>query len=99
LKIEFKEHTVAKSTRFGTVQRSLNQHLVYIENDAKEMVHCGYIGDTAFLPLSGFPNELSKEVADAATAKFGRPIGTVEAPLSIAQINALAANQANEEDE
>ena len=63
------------------------------------MVHCGYIGDTAFLPLSGFPNELSQEVAVKATAELGRPIGTVEAPLSISQINALAAKQASDEDE
>lgn len=93
MKIELEEHKVPKQTRFATVMRSLNQHKVFIENEAKEMIHCGYIGVTHFLPLAGFPNELCAEVAELAGKKLNRTIGTIDAPPSIAQVNAIAQQQ------
>lgn len=93
MNIKLEEHKVPKQTRFATVMRSLNQHKVFIENEAKEMVHCGYIGVTHFLPLSGFPSELCAEVAEQAGKILNRTIGTVEPPPSITKINELAEQQ------
>jgi hypothetical protein len=79
--------------------RSLNQHKVFVEKEDGQMVHCGYIGDAAFLPLSGFPGELSTEIAKYATEQLGRPIGTVDAPPSLSAIQQIAEKQTDEGDE
>ena len=87
MKIEVREHTVPKKTLWGTVEKSLNQHIVLIENsDTGEMVQCGYVGDTAFLPLSGFPQELCQDVADECTKLLGKPVAAGTAPPSLKQI-------------
>ena len=92
MKIELKEHTVPKKTAWGTVQKSLNQHIVLIENDeTKQMVQCGYVGATHFLPLSGFPQELCDLVAAECTKILGKPVAAGIAPPSLDEIAEMIA--------
>lgn len=92
MKIELKEHTVPKKTAWGTVQKSLNQHIVLIENDeTKQMVQCGYVGATHFLPLSGFPQELCDLVASECTKILGKPVAAGIAPPSLDEIAEMIA--------
>ena len=94
MKIELKEHTVPKKTQWGTVEKSLNQHIVLIENDeTKEMVQCGYVGTTAFLPLAGFPQELCAEVAAECAKHLGKPVLAGEAPPSLTKLAEMIAQQ------
>ena len=94
MKIELREHTVPKKTHWGTVEKSLNQHIVLIENDAtKQMVQCGYVGETAFLPLSGFPQELCEAVANECSKQLGKPVAAGVAPPSLARLAEMIADQ------
>lgn len=96
MKIELREHTVPKKTHWGTVQKSLNQHIVLIENDeTKTMVQCGYVGATAFLPLAGFPQELCAEVAAECSKQLGKPVSAGEAPPSLTKLAEMIAEQTN----
>ena len=94
MKIELIEHKVPKKTNFGTVHKSLNQHIVLIENlDTEKMVQCGYVGATHFLPLSGFPEELCEEVAAECAKQLGKPVAAGEAPPSLDKIAEMIADQ------
>jgi len=94
MKIELREHTVPKKTHWGTVEKSLNQHIVLIENDAtKQMVQCGYVGETAFLPLSGFPQELCEAVAAECSKQLGKPVAAGVAPPSLTKLAEMIADQ------
>jgi hypothetical protein len=94
MKIELREHTVPKKTHWGTVEKSLNQHIVLIENDAtKQMVQCGYVGETAFLPLAGFPQELCEKVAAECSKQLGKPVSAGEAPPSLTKLAEMIASQ------
>lgn len=87
MQVKVAEHTVPKVTRWGTVNRSLNQHLVWIKNDdSDQWIHCGYVGTTAFLPLSGFPQELVPDVAAKCGELLGRDVSFVNAPPTMAEI-------------
>jgi hypothetical protein len=89
MEIKLEEHTVPKITRWGTVQRSLNQHIVSIKtDDSAKWLHCGYVGTSAFLPLSGFPNELVPDVARLCGEHLGRDVSYVNAPPTMAEIQA-----------
>lgn len=100
MKIELIEHKVPKKTNFGTVQKSLNQHIVLIENnDTGKMVQCGYVGDTHFLPLSGFPQELCEEVAAECSKQLVKPVAAGEAPPSLEKIAQMIADQTKVEPE
>ena len=92
MKIELKEHTVPKKTAWGTIQKSLNQQIVLIENEeTKQMVQCGYVGTTHFLPLSGFPPELSVPGAAECAKILGRPVDAGIAPPSLDKIAEMIA--------
>jgi len=103
MKIELIEHKLEKKTHFGTIMKSLNQHIVLIENDEGKMAHCGYVGVNAFLPLCGFPVELVEEVANECERQLGRKLDRVAPPPSLKQIAMLIAEQraddAEEEEE
>lgn len=100
MKIELIEHKVPKKTMFGTIQKSLNQHIVLIENsDTNKMVQCGYVGATHFLPLSGFPQELCEEVAAECSKQLGKPVAAGEAPPSLDKIAEMIADQTKVEPE
>lgn len=99
VELQVVEHTVPKTTRWGTVQKSLNQHIVRIKNDEGLFVHCGYVGVSDFLPLSGFPRELCEEVAAVCSKELNRKVGFQNPPPSITEINAMAAAQESSDDE
>lgn len=108
MKIELKEHTVPKKTLWGTVQRSLNQHIVLIDveqpDGTSKMVQCGYVGATAFLPLCGFPVELVEPVTRECEKQLGRKLDSAAPPPSLRQIQQMVADangvrQAAEDDE
>ena len=84
MEVALEEHKVKKKTRWGSVERSLNQHIVYVVNDAGEKVQAGYIGThkgAKFCPLAGFPQELAKAVCDAiAEQRGGGTIKSAAAP-------------------
>lgn len=81
MNIRFEEHFVEKPTQWGVVKRSLNQHIVYV-ND----MEAGIVGKTAFMPRVGFPREWVDAVAQAATKELGRLIVGTEPPPSMAQL-------------
>ena len=90
MEIKLEEHTIPKQTRWGTVQRSLNQHIVSIKTDETAgWLHCGYVGMTAFLPLSGFPNELVPEVARLCGEHLRRDVAYVKAPPTMSEIQSV----------
>lgn len=97
VEIQLEEHTVPKKTAWGTVQKSLNQHIVRIKNDDGKFVQCGYVGVKDFLPLSGFPQELCKAVAQECSKQLNREVGFQNPPPSIAEIEAMANQEANDE--
>jgi hypothetical protein len=102
MKLLIKEHTVPKKTQWGTVEKSLNQHIVFIENDeTKQMMQCGYVGATAFLPLAGFPQELCEEVAAECSKQLGKPVSAGQAPPSLNKLAEMIAeqNKSNEPDD
>lgn len=91
MKIELIEQNVPKKTVWGTVEKSLNQHIVLIENDEKKMVQCGYVGVNSFLPLSGFPQELCEEVAVECSKQLDRKVAAGIAPPSLTQLAMMIA--------
>ncbi len=100
MKIELKEHKVPKKTAWGTVEKSLNQHIVLIENDeTKQMIQCGYVGATHFLPLSGFPQELCEAVAAECEKQLGKPVAAGIAPPSLEQIAEMISSGKIEADD
>lgn len=101
LKVECKEHTVPKATSWGTVERSLNQHMVFVENnDTKQMVHAGYVGAKAFLPLAGFPKELVTQVTTECGKILNRKLESVDPPPSIDQVaEMLSQDTTTQEDD
>jgi hypothetical protein len=92
MKIEVREHKVPKKTLWGTVEKSLNQYVVLIENEeTKQFVQCGYVGETTFLPLSGFPQELCEEVASECSKLIGKHVAAGTAPPSLAELAKMLA--------
>ena len=98
--IRLEEHTVPKETPHGTVQRSLNQHKVYILNDETgKYTHCGFVGVHAFLPLAGFPRELLEDVTEECKKQLGRELFAGKPPLSARQLQEKIDSQiANDEE-
>ena len=101
MKIELTEHKVPKKSKWGTVDRSLKQHIVHVLNDdTGKMVQAGYIGDTHFLPLPGFPAEYVDEVAAYATEQLGRPIAGTQPPPTLDEVaRMIAETKAADEDD
>lgn len=101
MQVELREHTVPKQTQWGTVQRSLNQHIVMIRNaETDKWMQCGYVGTTAFLPLAGFPNELVPDVARLCGEHLGRDVGYASAPPTMAEAQRMVdAAQGNTQDD
>lgn len=100
LKVECKEHTVPKKTPWGTVEKSLDQHMVFVENsDTKQMIHAGYVGVKAFLPLAGFPKELVADVTAECEKILRRKLESVDPPPTIEQVAAMLAQDSKEDSE
>ena len=89
VEVKVEEQFVPKQTRWGTVQKSLNQHIVKIKNDDGQFMHIGYVGVKAFLPLAGVPEELVEPVTQACEKELGRKLERVAPPLSFAQIQQI----------
>lgn len=86
MKVKLTKHTVEKKTDFGPITKSLNQHLVHVENVNGVFQHVGYVGVNAFLPLAGFPKELCGEVTSECERQLGRKLQSVAPPPSMAQL-------------
>jgi hypothetical protein len=86
MEVQLEEDVCKKKTAWGVVERSLGQHIVRIKNDEGKFVHCGYVGEKAFLPLCGFPAELVDEVANACEKQLGRKLERTSPPPSLSQI-------------
>lgn len=93
--VRVEEHTIPKNTEWGVVQKSLNQHKVFLNGKL-----CGYVGVTHFLPLCGFPQELVAEVAAECSKLLGKPVQCGDAPPSVNQLVSMmeAASGADGED-
>ena len=99
VKIELRPHTVPKKTPWGTIDKSLNQHIVLLKNqDSGQFVQCGYVGDTAFLPLSGFPQELCDEVAAECAKQLGKEVAAGIAPPGLNELVELVNSQVDAEE-
>lgn len=81
MEVRCEEHTVTKNTDWGPVQKSLNQHRVFV-NDRL----AGYVGVTHFLPLCGFPQELVESVAAECSKLLNKPVLCGDAPPSVNQL-------------
>lgn len=89
MRITIKEHTIPEQTHWGTVNKSLNQHIVSMEVDGIEK-QCGYVSSTnVFMPLCGFPAELVDIVATKCTEALGVTVTSTPPPPSIAQVQAI----------
>ena len=100
LEVTVTEQTVPKKTRWGTVEKTLNQHIVHVRNaDTGKMVHAGYVGTTSFLPVSGFPNEMVDQVAKACSEQLGREVLATPAPPTLDQVAAMIATAKEDDDE
>lgn len=102
MKIKVTEHKVPKRTRWGTVEKSLNQHYVHMQNpDSGEWIHCGYVGQTAFLPLAGFPVELVEGVQAKCSELLDRKLTSAAPPPTMAQVQAAldSASPASDDDD
>lgn len=98
MKVSIQEHMVPKNTAWGPVQRSLGQHIVFLEVDGVKK-QCGYIGKTAFLPLSGFPRELVGEVTKQCSKLVGRDLTGSPPPPSMAELATIIENLTPSEDD
>lgn len=88
MEVKLQEHTVTKQTQWGPVEKSLNQHKVFVNG-----MLAGYVGVTHFLPLCGFPQELVEKVAGECSKVLGKPVLCGEAPPSVNQlVSMLEAN-------
>jgi hypothetical protein len=101
MQIQLRPHVSPEKTPWGTVGKSLNQDIVLIQNqDTGEFVQCGYVGDTHFLPLAGFPQELCDSVAAECSKKLGKPVSAGMAPPSLEELTEFLNSKADEgEDE
>lgn len=102
IKVEVREHTYPKRTPWGVVQKSLGQHIVLVENsETGQMIQAGYVGDTAFLPLAGFPKELVSEVTAECSKQLGKPLYGVEPPPTVDQVAEMlaASNKTTSDDD
>ena len=102
MKIKLQPHVALTKTPWGIVEKSLNQDIVLMENsETGKMVQCGYVGDTHFLPLSGFPQELCDAVAAECSKQLGKPVAAGMAPPGLEELVAIinANAEATEEDE
>jgi len=101
MKIKLQPHVALTKTPWGIVEKSLNQDIVLMENsETGKMVQCGYVGDTHFLPLSGFPQELCDAVATECAKQLGKPVSAGLAPPGLEELVAIVnANAGYSEDE
>jgi hypothetical protein len=101
MEVKLVPHVSVEKTPYGTVSRSQNQEIVLLKNeDTDAFVQCGYVGDTHFLPLSGFPQELCGAVAEECSKQLGRPVAAGVAPPGLSELVAIVnANAGVSEDD
>jgi hypothetical protein len=100
VEVQLRPHTVPKKTPWGVVEKSLNQHIVLLKNqEIGEFVQCGYVGDTTFLPLAGFPQELCEPVAAACSKHLGKPVAAGIAPPGLSELVEIVNAAAGAEDD
>jgi hypothetical protein len=98
MEIKLVEHKIKETTPWGVVEKSLNQHIVLLKNeDSGQFVQCGYVGDTAFLPLSGFPQEACEQVAKLCEDQLGKPVSAGFAPPGIEELAAYLSKEDDDE--
>jgi hypothetical protein len=98
MEIKLIEHKIKETTPWGVVEKSLNQQIVLLKNeDTGKFVQCGYVGDTAFLPLSGFPQEACDAVAKLCTEQLGKPVAAGLAPPGLDELAALLNKESDDE--
>lgn len=98
-KLKLIEHVVEKKTTWGTVKRSLNQHIVMIADDDGRYIQCGYVGTTAFLPLCGFPRELVADVAAQCSEILGREITGANPPPTLREAAEIVRSLKSQDDD
>lgn len=88
MNVTVREHTVDKNTTWGVVKQSLNQHMVFVNDNL-----AGYVGVTHFLPLCGFPKEMVADVAKQCSELLGKDVQCGDPPPSVNQLlNMLEQN-------
>lgn len=99
MELQLRPHISAEKTPWGMISRPLNQHIVLLKNEHNgEFVQCGYVGDAAFLPLCGFPQELCEAVAAECSKQLQKPVSAGMAPPSLAEVVSFL-NSGSEDDE
>lgn len=100
MKIKLEPHVSREKTPWGVVEKSLNQHIVSVLNeDTNQFVQCGYVGDTHFLPLAGFPQEACSVVASLCGEQLGRTVETGTAPPGLDELVQIVNGMAGGDDE
>lgn len=100
VEIKLQPHICKQKTQWGAVEKPLNQHIVSMKNaETGQFVQCGYVGDTAFLPLSGFPQELCEPVAAECAKQLGKPVAAGVAPPGLEELVAIVSQGAGGDDE
>lgn len=94
VKVSLREHAVLKETRWGPVQKSLNQDFVFV-ND-KLAGYYSHVSKT-FLPLAGWDNAMTPTVVDAIKKiKNEESVGATKAqPI---ELNATEQTEDDEDD-
>lgn len=73
--------------------------MVFVENsETKQMIHAGYVGTRAFLPLAGFPKELVPQVTAECEKILKRNLESVDPPPTIDQVAEMLADKQTETD-
>jgi hypothetical protein len=100
MQIKVEPHIAKEKTQWGTVDTFMNQHLVFVLNeDTNQFVQCGFVGDTHFLPLSGFPQSACEQVAKLCEEQLGKPVAAGIAPPGLDELVAIVNGMADEEDD
>lgn len=109
MEVELREHKYLHKSRFASVERSLRQDRVFMRSDTTgKMMHIGFIGHqdgAQFLPICGFPNELSPAVCAriqelrAEQGKFDVKPTAVKSPPTADELAAWGRNQDDDEEE
>lgn len=100
MQIKLEPHVSREKTPWGTIEKSLNQHIVSVLNeDTNQFVQCGYVGDTHFLPLAGFPQEACSVVAALCSEQLQKPVEAGMAPPGLDQLVQIVNGMAGDADD
>ena len=82
MEVLIEEFFIVESWKGISVKKSLKQSRVYVKNDAGKWIEYGLLGHVSgcISGLAGSPAELGEEIANACSAKLGRPIRYTGSP-------------------